>query len=119
MTDASRLTYPVFLYHAATGVLALNTFGRRSPSGRQLRELDDIARHLRGEAEAGRLGEVTVGWPGDGREPLNAVDTSDADLMARWIARACYVVELRLDRAPATHDAAADGGYSASVQKGR
>ena len=102
MSDAP-LTYPVFISKRgpdaeADSVLHFNTFGRhRYPTARQLRELDDIIRHLRAQVQAGRLppGSRVVGWPGVGLKPYNAVDTDDEAVMAGWCARA-YRVEVAL-----------------------
>jgi hypothetical protein len=96
------VTYPVFMFICsaeaeADGYLFLNTFGRRWPTRRQRIEIEEIIRGVRADAEAGLLGEVKVGWGGDGVEPLTAVDTSDAAVMAGWFARA-YVVDVKLDR---------------------
>lgn len=96
------MTFPVFMYIRtvepdADGYLFFNTFGRRWPSRRDRREIAEIIRALRADAEAGRLGDVKVGWGGDGRRPAGAVDTSNAAVMAKWLANA-YVVDVKFDR---------------------
>lgn len=93
-------TYPVYLFalaDAGSGTLYLNTFGRwRYPSARQLREAEEIVAHLRVEHRAGPLDVIKIGWGGDGRRPLDAVDTDDVRIMAGWISRA-YVTDVHLD----------------------
>ena len=83
-------TFPVYVFDAATGVLHVNTFGRRKEHlrARQLREIEEIIRGLRSDAEAGLLPPVKVGWPGDGRKPVNAADVTDEAVMASWNTRA-------------------------------
>jgi hypothetical protein len=78
MTDAPHICYPVFLFSRvseASGTLYHNIFGRRRPSRRQWIEINEAIAHLQSEFRAGRLDEVVIGWPGDGRTPLNAADT--------------------------------------------
>lgn len=93
------MIYPVsvFIRSAepdADGYLYFNTFGRRWPTRRQRIEITKTIRSRAAEARAGRLGEVVVGWGGDGRRPASAVDTSDAVAMSQWFARA-YVTDVR------------------------
>ena len=71
------------------GLLFYNSFGKW-PQRRQRREIADIITHL---TSPGRIPPdgVVIGWPGIGLKPVNAVDTSDAELMAPWFARAFTV----------------------------
>jgi hypothetical protein len=86
-----RPVYPVFLFVRRRGVethnglagrLYVNTFGRR-PKMRARREITEIIAHLTAEAQARRIpaNGVVVGWPGDGRKPESAADTSDEEVM--------------------------------------
>jgi hypothetical protein len=107
MKDAPRQTFPVYVFtrrHAIetpdrilAGTLRLNIFRQRRLSHRQRLELAEIIHSLTDDARAGRLplDGVVVGWPGDGRQPVNGVDTSDAEIMTPWIARA-FTVAVRV-----------------------
>ena len=107
MTDAPRVVYPVYVFERRheletggrilAGRLRLNIFFRRAPTSRQRHEMGEIVRGLTADAEAGRLPLVKVGWPGDGRRPLNAAETSDPVVMAPWNARA-FTTFVRVDR---------------------
>ncbi len=86
--------FPVWIYDAEIGILAVNVFGRdrRFLRARQRREIAEVIRGLRRDARAGRikLDTLVVGWPGDGRTPHNAVSlTSPA--MSEWIRRSFTV----------------------------
>jgi hypothetical protein len=96
MTEAGRLTFPVFVFRRdaeADGMLAgqlfYNSFGRRYPRARQLREIAEIVRGLTADAQSGHLPPdgMKIGWPGVGLPPVHAVDTNDAEIMASWNAR--------------------------------
>jgi hypothetical protein len=103
-------TYPVFVFERRheveiesqdlilAGTLRLNTFGRRRPTRRQRLECAEIIRGLTHDAQAGRIkpGGRVIGWPGDGRKPESAVDTSDEEVMRSWLKRA-FKVSLRVD----------------------
>lgn len=93
MTDPPRQTFPVYLFDAKTGVLAVNVFGKQYLRARQRREIAGVVRNLRSDARSGRIkpGGVVVGWPGDGLQPPNAVDVDDTEVMAWWFARAFKV----------------------------
>jgi hypothetical protein len=116
MTGVHRLTFPVYVFtrtagreDGVIGTLHFNSFGRR-PKMRARREITEIIAHLTAEAQAGRipLDGVVVGWPGDGRKPESAVDTSDKEVMRSWIKRAFKIslrVDLRSDLPPFDHDA--------------
>ena len=93
-------TYPVYLFALADAEAARST---STPSdGGDIRARGNCARpkkivaHLRVEHRAERLDVIKIGWGGDGRRPLDAVDTDDVRIMAGWISRA-YVTDVRLD----------------------
>ena len=109
MTDAPRSVFPVFVFErrheietserTLAGGLSLNIFGWRRPTHRQRLELAEIIRGLAEDARAGRLplDGVVIGWPGDGRKPMNAADVFDPLAMSWWNARA-FTVAVRVDR---------------------
>ena len=103
-------TYPVFVFErreveiesqdtVLAGTLRLNTFGRRRPTRRQRLECVEIIRGLTHDAQAGRIkpGGKVIGWPGDGRKPLNAADVDDEVVMGPWIRRA-FTTAVRVTR---------------------
>ena len=98
MTDDARRCFPVFVFDAKTGVLAVNVFGRKYPRARQRREIAEVVRGLRSDTRAGRIEPdgLVIGWPAGGLKPTNAVDTSDEEAMAWWFARA-FRVAVRVD----------------------
>ena len=100
MVDGVAMTFPVFMFVRTVeadvdGYLFYNSFGDRWLSRRQQIEVREIIRSLRADAEAGRLGEIKVGWGGNGERPASGVDTTDAAVMAGWFARA-YVLDVKL-----------------------
>jgi hypothetical protein len=126
MTGVHRLTFPVYVFartagrgDGVIGTLHFNTFGRR-PKMRARREITEIIAHLTAEAQAGRIPAdgVVVGWPADGRKPVNVVDTSDEEVMRSWVKRAFKLslqVDLRSDdanKALASLKPRADGNAS-------
>jgi hypothetical protein len=98
---APMAVFPVWLYDDATGLLAVNVFGRRHNHlrARQRREIDEIIAGLSADLAAGNLapGSVKVGWPGVGLPPVDAVDIHGPEMSA-WLSRA-YVIRLRVDDA--------------------
>ena len=43
------------------------------------------------------LDGITIGWPGDGRKPVNAADVTDEAIMRPWRRRA-FTLFVRVDR---------------------
>ena len=87
-------TFPVYIFDARTGALAVNVFGKRYLSVRQQREIEEITRGVRLDLAAGNIGpdDVRVGWSGGGWRPAAAVDVNDAAAMAGWLSRAHMTV---------------------------
>ena len=99
--EARRPVFPVYLFErrrhenpeiGLAGRLYFNTFGRR-PKMRARREITEIIARLTAEAQAARR-EISTRM--DGNEPVNAVDTSDEEVMRSWIKRA-FKISLRVD----------------------
>jgi hypothetical protein len=101
--------FPVFVFtrrrvietpdRILAGLLHLNNFGQPRLSHRARRELAEIIHGLTADAQAGRLplDGVVIGWPGDGRKPMDAADVFDPLAMSSWNARA-FTVAVRVDR---------------------
>lgn len=105
--DRRMSVFPVYVFarrpelenpnRVLAGTLRLNCFGQSSLSHRQRRELAEIVSDLTADAKAGRLPPVTIGWPGDGSTPPNAVDVTDEAIMASWTNRTATLF-VRVDR---------------------
>ena len=133
MRTPGQPLYPVYLFERRpelegwdrilAGTLRLNIFGQRSLSPRARRELVQIIRGLTEDVQAGHMPDdaFVVGWPGDGRKPMNAADVTDAEVMASWNTRALTLF-VRVDRngeqtVTRTHDAGDERAYIPSSKK--
>ena len=109
-TATAVSTYPVFVFErreveieSQDTVLARNVAPEylRPPSPHPSPAIGvaEIIRGLTHDTQASRIkpdGKV-IGWPGDGREPLNAADVDDEVVMGPWIRRA-FTTAVRVTR---------------------